>query len=352
MTAFELMGAGVMSMGVGLLIWLLWQSGVFNSLARWRIWHGRLLAARRQGHAAPPPSVRAMRAAVPPDTNHAPLLPWTQPHPPAHLSTPARLLFLGDAAAALPALLSTVAPEGPAHDARPGEEPFWRWWQLPSLIAIELCPPPPPEQPPQDLLWLHALRMLTRTQPDRPLDGLVLCISTALLRADPKVAEPVMQLLARRIHQTAALLDQQLPVHVLVTGLQDLAGYATVRAALPDRLITQALGWCAPTPTLRHPWKEATDSWQVSLHGLRLGLMTQERTVRERHDIHRFFDTLTALSGAALERLAQRLGLEAHARTPLQGIYLTAAAPQAAFVHDVFDRFLPMSTDRASRAPH
>lgn len=349
MTALELVGAGIVAGGVGLLTWLLWQSDAFGSLARWRRWHSRLLLARRQGHAAPTPSVRAMRAAVPPETGHAPL--WRmQPRPHVHQPTPARLLFLGDAAAALPALLAAVAPQGPAQDARPGEDPFWRWWQLPRLIAIELCPPPPAEEAPQDLLWLHALRTLARTQPERPLDGLVLCISAALLRADPKVAEPVMRLLARRIRETAALLNQRLPVHVLLTGLQDLAGYATVRDALPEPLLTQALGWCAPPVPPLHPWKEASDTWQSSLNGLRLSLMARERTVRERHDIHRFFEALTA-QGVALNPLAQTLGLDANVLTPLQGIYLTAAAPQAAFVHDVFDRFLPMSAEQASNPP-
>lgn len=340
MSTSELMGLCAVALGLGLLGWLLWQSGAFDGLSRWRLWHHRLLAARRQGHAAAPPSVRAMRAALPAETDHAPLWGWPPAPPP---SAPPRLLFLGDASAALPALLATVAPDGPLQDALPGEEPFWRWWRLPALVAIELCPPPPPNEPPQDLLWLHALRTLAQTQPERPLDGLVLCISTALLRTDAKVAEPVMQLLARRVHETATLLEGPMPVQMLLTGLQDLPGYAAVRNALPAHALQQALGWCAP-PASPQPrfWDEATDSWQSSLRGLRLSLMAQEHSASERHDIHRFVETLLAL-GARLDQLHTLLRLSEHPRLSLQGLYLTAAAPQAAFVQDVFARFLPAS---------
>lgn len=344
MTAVELLSLCMLALGLGLMAWLIWQPGTFEGLSRWRLWHHRLLAARRQGHAAAPPSVRAMRAALPAETDHAPL--WSRPAPPTP-SAPPRLLFLGDASAALPALLAAVAPDGPIQDALPGEEPFWRWWRLPALLAVELCPPPPPSQPPQDLLWLHALRTLARTQPQRPLDGLVLCISTTLLRTDPKVAEPVLRLLARRLHETTSLLDQQLPVHVLLTGLQDLPGYAAVCSALPAHLQRQALGWCGPPLSPQQAWQEATDSVQASLRGLRMSLMAQEHIARERHDIHRFFETLLALS-AGLHQLHEFLPLAENSRATLQGVYLTAATPHAAFVQDVFSHFLPMGASAAA----
>lgn len=330
--------------GIGLLGWWAWQPGALEGFSRWHLWRSRLLAARRRGHAAPPPSVRAMRAALPRATGGPASWPHRRPAADPPLAT--RLLFIGDASAGLPALLSAIAPRGPLQDAQPGEEPFWRWWRLPRLVAIELCPPPPPQEPPQDLLWLHALRTLAQTQPDRPLDGIVLCISTALLRADPKVAEPVASLLAQRVHETATLLNLHLPVHVLLTGLQDLPGYATVRAAVPAHLQTQALGWRAlPPPSSPHAWEDATATWQASLRGLRLALAMKERTARERHDIHRFVEALLALS-PSLSRLHHSLALDGHSPVSLQGMYLTAGGPQSAFVTDLFDSFLPMSVSQ------
>lgn len=341
-------GLGAMGAGVALLCWLAWREGWLGALLRWRRWHGHLTAARRKGQTASAPSVRALRAAI---TAPAELESTWQPLPhPTHQTLP-RLLWVGDASSALPTLLAAVAPEGPVKEARAAdEEPFWRWWWLPHQLAIEVCPPAPPPEPQQDLLWLHALRTLAQTQPQRPLDGMVMCISAALLRAEPKVAETVMQLLARRAHESASLLSPRLPLYLLVTGLQDLPGYATVRAATPAAVLQQALGWCAPAEPTEAPtqaWQAAHATWQAALHAWRLGLMANSGQARERHDIHRFAQALLALA-PGLHRLEQALNLQSGTGPRLQGLYFTASAPQPAFVDDLFERFLSAHQARAA----
>lgn len=339
MTAFHFAGICAMALGAGLLGWLLRRQDVSLRVRRWRTWRAHLQAARRQGATTSASSLRILHAAMP---RRGAMPGGRAPHSACHEPLP-RFLFLGDASAALPALLAAIEPAGPSSVDLPLEdEPFWRWWRLPRLVAIELCPPPLPPEVPLDLLWLHGLRALTQTQPERPLAGLVLCASAALLRSDPEVAQPLMQLLARRIHETPAVLHQSLPVYLLLTGLQDLPGYATVRAALPEPLAGQALGWQAAPGQAESAWPEAAATWQTSLHGMRLALLAHERTALERHDIHRFVEAALALM-PGLQRLQQTLNLEADPRLHWQGFYLTAAAPQSAFVHDLFDRFLPAS---------
>ncbi|MDA7418785.1 hypothetical protein PGB34_20620 [Xenophilus arseniciresistens] len=345
MNEIGLAGLGAMGAGIALLGWLAWREGWLGALIRWRRWHERLTAARRRGQTASAPSVRALRAAI---TTPADLETTWQPlpHPPHHALP--RLLWVGDAASALPALLSAVAPEGPVKEARVAdEEPFWRWWWLPQQVAIEVCPPAPPPEAQQDLLWLHALRTLAQTQPQRPLEGMVLCISVALLRADPKVAETLMQLLARRAHESATLLSPRLPLYLLVTGLQDLPGYGTVRAATPAPVLQQAFGWRAPPEPVPQPWQAAHDTWQPALHAWRLGLMARSSQARERHDIHRFAEALLALT-PGLHRLEQALALQAGTGPRLQGLYFTASAPQPAFLADLFERFLNASDARVN----
>lgn len=332
-----------MALGVGLLVWLGRRQDVSLQLRRWRTWRAGLRAARQRGTPTSASSLRALRAAVP---GQAAAWRWRAPTHPGQ-EPPPRFLFMGDAAAALPALLSAIEPGGPeAIDHPMGEEPFWRWWRLPRMVAIELCPPPLPPEAPLDMLWLHALRALVQAQPERPLAGIVLCASAALLRSDPKVAQPLMHLLARRIHETPAGLHQSLPVHLLLTGLQDLPGYATVRAALPASMTNQALGWRAAPGQTTHAWRDAESTLRTSLHGLRLALLAQERTALERHDIHRFVEGVLALM-PGLQRLQQALDLETDARLRWHGVYLSAAAPQPAFIHDLFDRFLPLSAPLA-----
>lgn len=252
-----------------------------------------------------------------------------------------RLLMLGDGSAGLAALLSTAAPDTPPHvPDTDGDAPFWRWWALPRMVLIEVRPPPAAPHRPHDTAWLSALRALACSSPQRPLDGLVLCASAALLGADPAVSGPTMQLLARRLHESAAALCMRLPVHVLVTGLQDLPGYARVRAALPDAVAAQAVGW-RPAPGQPEPaLHEVMLPIGAALHALRLGLLADAHDAQQRHDIHRFVEAMLALK-AGMQRLHAALDLEGDPRTPLQGLYVTASGPQGAFVHDLFTHFLP-----------
>lgn len=345
MTALEIASVGAALLVLAVLAWMGAGQGLAMRLRRWRTWRMRLRALYRQGHCATRSSLRSLHAAVPRSASTWRPLGTRRSRP-----TLARFLFVSDAAAVLPALLSAIEPKGPVHVNLPAdEEPFWRWWKLPHLIAIELCPPPLPPEPPKDILWLHAQRLLARTRAESPLDGIVLCVSPALLCAAAQVSLPLTQLLARRIHETPAALHQTLPLHLLVTGLQDLPGYATVRAALPARLLEQVFGWRAPPAhaPAQALWEQAALTWQNALHDLRLALLVQERSAGERHDIHRFVEAALALE-PGLQRLHQTLMLEQTPRLLWQGIYFSAGAAQPAFIHDLFERFLPASAALAN----
>ena len=335
-------GAGALLLGL-----LAWREGAGIRFARWRSLRARLNEAHRHGLQPSPSSLHALRAAMP-----------KRPTLPAHAGADARaatrgaarLLFVGDTSASLPMLLATAAPAGPLAAPAPlDDEPFWRWWALPRLMAIEVRPPPLEPEPPNDMLWFSAMRTLARTRPRRPLDGIVLCASVPLLRADAIVADSVQQLLARRVHEIAVTLCLHLPVHVVVTGLQDLPGYASVRAALPAGMLAQAIGW-RPAPGARaSSLQHAFAPIEEALQSLRLGLLARQWDARACHDIHRFVEAVLALR-PGLQRLHDTLRLDTSAGTSWQGLYLTASDPQGAFVADLFERFLPASTPLARDA--
>ena len=319
------------------LLALAWRDGGAIRFARWRALRRHLRAARRQ---APPANGPSVTAAI--QDADLPDLPMTD--------LP-RFLMIGDGAVALSALLSSASNDSPsALLAADDPPPFWRGWTLPAIVAIEVRPPPADLVGPVDTNWLTALQALARMNPKRPLDGMVLCVSTALLRADATVADPVMQLAARRVHQTASALRMRLPIQLLVTGLQDLPGYDCVRAALPDALAAHALGW-RPGPGQHQPsFDEITQPIGAALHALRLGLLATSRDIRQRHDIHRFVEAVIALE-PGLRRLHATLKLEGDTRTPWQGLYLTASGPHGAFVHELFAHFIPAAGAAARDMP-
>lgn len=255
-------------------------------------------------------------------------------------------LFAGDPTADVPGLLAAAHPDGPTASPMADDgDIFWRWWLMDRLTAIEVCPPPLAPAPPQDSLWLRALRELARLRPRLPLDGVALCVSSAALQADPSVARPTFELLCRRVQDTVQGLRVRMPVYVIVTGLQRLPGYATVRAALPPEAIARTLGMRAdaPAPGPAPPALDLLfDPLMLRLQALRLGLLPQMREASARADVHAFVEAMQALGpGLALlfEQMAQ--AEDACGLLPWHVLCFTASGPDGAFVGDLFGRWIP-----------
>jgi type VI secretion system protein ImpL len=266
-------------------------------------------------------------------------------------------LFLGDAAANLPGLLSAAHGERPTP---PASEPFggayWRWWLTSAMAAIELHASAVSEAamaPHTRSLWLHALLALAERRDRLPLNGLVVCIGASeLLRADAEASRPMAARMRRLLDEAGDALRLQLPVYLVVTGLEQLAGYATLRGALPPEVLAQALGHRLAGPfaaagTTAGEWLDAVfDPLALQLHALRMALLREQSGAAGRLAIHEFVEAVHALH-PALRHVAEAL-FESHgkgSRPPRwRGLYFTAAASAAAggaFVNDLFARFLP-----------
>jgi type VI secretion system protein ImpL len=282
-----------------------------------------------------------------------------QPAPPVRAAVDAPLyrvpwfLFLGDATADVAGLLDAAqghTPQQPMHVDAPAA--FWRWRRLPSMVAIETRPSVVGEAQDQRerVLWHEALLALAVERPRLPLNGIVLCVGAASLAAGARATEPTMQALRRLVDEAAEHLRLQLPLYVLVTGLERLPGYGTLRAALPAEVLTQALGHrlpAVPQPgaSARARLAELFEPLMLRLHALRMGLLRDARDASQRQAIHAFVEQLRGLR-PGLELLAQALFDEAHGARPprWRGLYLVAAGAEdgsAAFVSDLFQRFLP-----------
>jgi len=282
-----------------------------------------------------------------------------QPAPPARPTVDGPLyrvpwfLFLGDAAADVAGLLDVAQGATPPQRARaPAPAPFWRWRRLPSLVAIETRASVvgDAEDRRERILWHEALLALAVERPRLPLNGIVLCVNAASLAAGARATDPMTQTLRRLVGEAADYLRLQLPVYLVVTGLEGLPGYDTLRAALPAEVLAQVLGHRLPAgpqagASAGTRLAELFDPLMLRLHALRMGLLRDARDASQRQAIHAFVEALRALR-PGLELLAQTLFDDAHAARPARwrGLYLLAADPQpgsAAFVSDLFQRFLP-----------
>ena len=266
-------------------------------------------------------------------------------------------LFLGDAAANLPGLLAAAHAErlAPSGSEKALGEPYWRWWLTGSMAAIELHPAAVSEAaaaPRTRGLWLQALLALAEWRERQPLHGLVVCVAASeLLRQGAETMNPLAARMHRLLEEAGETLRLQLPVHLVVTGLEQLAGYATLRGALPPEVLAQAIGHRMAQPIAGNEPAAARldavfDPVAEQLHALRMALLREQPGARGRLAIHEFIEAMRALQ-PALRQVAEAL-FESPARPARglrwRGLYFTAAASGAAggaFVHDLFTHFLP-----------
>jgi type VI protein secretion system component VasK len=266
-------------------------------------------------------------------------------------------LFIGDTAADVPGLLAaahSVSPLPVAHDRDASGHAFWRWWFLETMTAIETSPAAVCDTGSRRArnLWYQALMELAEQRERLPLNGVVVCIGTPSLLGDAAAIEPATARLRHLVDEAAEHLQLRLPVYLVVTGLEQLPGYETVRNALPPEVLTQALGHRLPLLDRRSEPPPASDRLSElfepiasRLHGLRLSLLDKATSAADRRAIHAFFDQVNALQ-PGLRRVVDRMFAESRGRRSphWRGLYLTGVQADAggAFVSDLFRRFLPV----------
>jgi len=258
-------------------------------------------------------------------------------------------LFFGDAAANLPGLLAA------GHGERIGDA-WWQLWLTGATVAVEIPAGAVGDAagtPALRGLWLRSLLALAERRDRLPLNGLVACVSAGeLLQADADELKARAARVRRLLDETCDTLRLQMPTYLVVTGLEQLPGYAALRGALPPELLSQAVGHrlTDPSPFIATPAAERLDAvfepLAQHLHALRMALLREQTQPASRLAVHQFVEAVRALQ-PGLRAFAQVL-LEHHGkgtRAPRwRGLYLTAAASDStggAFATDLFGHFLP-----------
>lgn len=114
--------------------------------------------------------------------------------------------------------------------------------------------------------WWRLLGLLLRLRASRPLDGLIWSIPAASIWTDdPSVAQGGMA--RRKFIDLLQRLGLSLPVYVVITGMEEVAGFQELIRALPREAHEQALGWSSPYAP------DAT--WQSNWSDLALGRVSQ-----------------------------------------------------------------------------
>lgn len=273
------------------------------------------------------------------------------------------LIFLGDDPAEVRGLLQAAAHAPHARtspgqgDARP-----WYWWVFRAVVAIEpgmglLREPGDPRH--DESPWMHALAQLARERRKLPADGMVLCVAVqTLLGVTPSIEACADRLYAMADAATRRL-QLQLPLYIVVTGMEGLPGYATFRTTLPSSAFRRALGCrIGAAPGGHHALGRMDVHGEMVIPRMRaaaLAALAVQGQPRGRRELFALLQSLPRLQrglDAFLDRL--RAG-EARGGRRLAwcGLYVTggsrAQAPGGDFADDLFARFLPADRVLARR---
>jgi len=265
------------------------------------------------------------------------------------------LLFLGDSAADVRSLLQAAAHAPHAREqvgndaARP-----WHWWVFRSLVAIEpgaRLTHPDAGVGGVDSPWSQALSLLARERRKLPLDGVALCVAAQSLRASDAVITAHADRLYRLADEAASRLHLQLPLYIVVTGLEAVPGLAAFRASLPQAAFRRVLGWRRSTPPgnggPRGRMDVRSDAVSSRLQAAGMAALAMQRDPHGRRELFAFVQSLPDLQRGMQAFLLRLLANEQTGGHRLRwcGIYVTggsrAEAPGGDFVDDLFNRFLP-----------
>ncbi|MCD9029082.1 type VI secretion system protein [Luteimonas sp. BDR2-5] len=266
------------------------------------------------------------------------------------------LLFLGDADADTTALLasaSRVSPFPPPTQAGADPDPLWRWWFFRSMIAIQMharvvC------EPGARLdrgLWYQALQLLRSERDKLALNGIVVCVSAQTLLGSADQVKAAGIRLRRLVDEAMEHLQIRPPVYFVVTGLDQLHGYADFRAALPAEAFEQALGFrLADSEVVSAATSGRLDDILgpvvERLHALRETALRSQSTPDKRRGVFEFVQAFPRMADGLRIFVDQLLADNPFQRTPRwRGLYFAggggAGHAGGAFVADLFTRFLP-----------
>lgn len=271
------------------------------------------------------------------------------------------LLFLGDRAANVDGLLRAAAHA--SHSRRLSDDDVprpWSWWVFRSLVAIDAdarLVDPQEDMDADASSWTHGLDLLARERRKLPLDGMVLCVAAETLLERGAELDSVAARLRALATEVTERLRLQLPLYVVVTGLESLPGHASFRAALPSSVLRRVFGWRVPGGDRGHGTMDAyLDGMVERIRSVGLAALAARHDRHGRREIFEFVRALIALRHGLRELIDAIAGGD-DAPTPglhACGVYLTGTAtltaPGGEFVDDLFGRFLPGDWVLARRA--
>lgn len=181
-------------------------------------------------------------------------------------------------------------------------------------------------------VWVRMLDLIRRRRPRHPLSGILLFVSaTDLANLEPEQRHALALTVRRRLDEIGARLKARIPVYVVLSKLDLVAGFEESFETLSTEESTQI--WGIPLASLAEPMTASAEQFSVRFDELERRLARrqmprlQDETSERRRALIFEFPTQVATMLDALENFFEVVsGTHQFAVTPfLRGIFLTSA---------------------------
>ncbi len=230
-----------------------------------------------------------------------------------------------------------------AHVLRGGSTRDCEWWLTNQLIVLDTSGRYLEAGDEARQQWRRLLRLLRRSRPKRPLEGLVVAVSAAgLLSRSPAELAQAGRELRLRMNALTETLRVDVPVYVLVTQSDRIEGFTELVSSLPPERLREAFGWT----NSRRTWADAGQLALAGLDGLRERLedllpelVMREADVRRRRRLFLFPEEFQEACRALADLLRAAFAPTIYDEMPfLRGVYFSSALRQGETVSPLLRR--------------
>lgn len=185
--------------------------------------------------------------------------------------------------------------------------------------------------------WETFLNALVRHRPERPVDALILVIPVQALvarKGNGPAENALGEVLFEKLRRAQQVLGLRLPIHILISGLNEVAGFSSFVEALEPEKAEEAFGWANPYPldsAYKEEWLvEAMATIHDRLVRTSMEVLAGRASVADAEGIFRFPDRVLELR-EPLKHLLSTLFRESayHEGFFLRGVYFTGQASTA-----------------------
>ncbi len=198
----------------------------------------------------------------------------------------------------------------------------------------------------QEKRWEEFIALCGQYRPQRPLDSVIVSVPAGLLADRTPEGRERLRLKAdaasRRIWIAQNRYAMRFAVYVVVSGCEELPGFAGFAQALPPSMRDSMLGWSSPyqpSALYQSGWvTQAFDQVEQNVADAGAELFASNALVASPPDLFLLPSRLAALRAGMAEYLDELMRPNAyHEPFFLRGIYFSGSAPQPLFLRDVLD---------------